>query len=108
MLPLCLLWALIACVALCLYHGEESHTTVAVEVLDSHCGPDGCPITDDTQFARPPRQPEMTPAGEGQHACPSSAPSLDGVYASSTPEKSEETSTPSSVPPAERICILRI
>ena len=108
LLPLCLLWGFIACVLLCLHHDEDSHDMVAVEALDSGCGEDVCPVTDDTEFVTPGRQLSIPPAGEGWRACPAAAQAPDGVYASAPPIELEATPTPSLGPPPERRCVLRI
>ena len=108
LLPLCLLWGFIACVLLCLHHGEDSHGEVAVEVLDNGCGADGCPVTDDTEFVTPGRQLNIPHAGEGWRACPAAPRAPEGVYASAPPPEFEATPTPSSGPPPESLCVLRI
>lgn len=108
LLPLCLLWGFIACVSLCLHHGEDAHETVAVEVLDDGCGADGCPVTDDTEFIMPGRQMSIPHAGEGLRVCPASPPSPEGVYASAPPAEFEAAPKPSLGPPPERLCVLRI
>ena len=108
LLPLCLLWGFIACVLFCLHHDEDSHDTVAVEALDSGCGEDVCPVTEDTEFVTPGRPLSIPPAGEGWRACPNAAQAPDGVYASAPPIELEATPTPSLGPPPERRCVLRI
>ena len=108
LLPLCLLWGFVACVLLCLHHGEEEHAAVAVEVMDNDCGEDGCPVTDDTEFVTPSRQLNIPHAGEGWRACPAAPRAPEGVYAAAPPYKLEEMPAPSPDPPHERLCILRI
>lgn len=110
LLPLCLMWGFIACVLLCLHHGEEAHddSAVAVEVLDNGCGPEGCHVADDTEFVTPGRQLNIPHAGEGWRACPAAPRAPEGVYASAPPPKAEATPTPSLGPPREKLCVLRI
>lgn len=108
LLPLCLLWGFIACVLLCLHHGEDAHDVVAVEVLDNDCGADGCPVIDDTEFVTPGRQLNIPPAGEGWRTCPAATRASEGVYVSAPLAEFEATPTPSHGPPPERLCVLRI
>lgn len=109
-LPLCLLWGFIACVLLCLHHGEETHDadTVAVEMIDNGCGADGCPVMDDTEFVTPPRQLNAPHAGEGLRACPAAKRAPEGTYASAPPPKVEAAPTPPANAPPEKLCVLRI
>lgn len=107
-LPLCLLWAFIACVSFCLYHDEDSHDSAVVEALDSQCGEDNCPVTDDPELAQPQRQLNVPPAGEGQQACPHSPTAQPPVFASAQPCYLDETSPPQSGPPTEGHAVLRI
>lgn len=108
LLPLCLLWGFIACVLLCLHHGEESHDAVAVEMIDNDCGADGCPVTDDTEFVAPSRPTNVPHAGEGWHACPAAPRAPEGTYASAPTAKIETTTTPPANAPPEKLCVLRI
>jgi hypothetical protein len=108
LLPLCLLWAFIGCVSLCLQHGEDAHPDDAAEMLLSDCSADGCPMIDDTKFIAPGRQQNLSQPDARQDSCPASAPALRGIYAFAPPCEFDAPPLPTSGAPPDSICILRI